>query len=565
MSTSTAGRTLSPGVTGLVVGTLAGLVALGPALGPGYLLAYDMVFVPDQPLTARVLGTDGSVPRAVPNDLMVVLASTVLPGDTVQKVLLLAAFVLAGWGVGRMMPTPLAAAVAAATLSWNAYVFERLAIGHWGFLLGLAALPWAAGACAGVRRGQPGAVPQLCLVVALAGLAGSTALVLVAVLVLALLAGPGWRGRVRAGGWAALAMLGAAAPWLVPALREVGSSRADPAGVAAFAARADTPLGVVPSLATTGGIWNRAVWPAERGEVLVAVAALILVVVAVAAGAGPWRRLAGGLATAALAAGAVGLAVAVAATVPWLDPLVRLVVVHLPGGGLVRDGQKFVALALLPLAACAGMAADRARRHLRSGAWVIVLLPVAVLPSLAWGLHGRLQPVDYPASWPALRAEVDRVTEVTPGAVAVFPFTYYRRYAWNGDRVVLDPVPRLLDSDVIANDDLPLSAGLVAGEDPRAARVRAGLDRGDDLAGVLAGEGVRYVVAELDQPDIGGQRARLRDLPVVWRAGDLELLRVPGAAVPAPHRPPPVGAVLGALTLLAAAGAVLLPRLRRRC
>ena len=157
------------------------------------------------------------------------------------------------------------------------------------------------------------------------------------------------------------------------------------------------------------------------------------------------------------------------------------------------------------------------------------------------------------------------MTEVRPGAVAVFPFTYYRRYAWNGDRVVLDPVPRLLDADVVANDDLPLQNGVVAGEDPRAARIRAGLDRGDDLARVLAGEGVRYVVVELDQPDIDSQRSRLRDLPVLWRAGDLALLRVPGATVPAPHRPPPVGIVLGGLTLLAAAGAVLLPRLRRRC
>jgi hypothetical protein len=553
------------GPAGLAAGTVAGLLALGPALGRGFLLAYDMVFVPDQPLTSTVLGTDGSVPRAVPNDLVVVLASRVLPGDIVQKLILLLAFALAGWGIGRLMPTRLAAVAAATVFTWNAYVFERLAIGHWGFLLGLAALPWAAGACAAVRRGQPGAVPRLCLVVALAGLAGSTALVLVAVLVLALLAWPGWRDRVRPGGWVALATLGAAAPWLLPALREVGSLPADPAGVAAFAARADTPLGVLPSLVTTGGIWNRAVWPAERGDVLVAAATLVLVVLAVAAGARPWQRLAGGVAPAALVTGAVGLVVAVAAAVPWLEPLVRLVVVHVPGGGLVRDGQKFVALALLPLAACAGLAAERAQRHLRGGAWVIVLLPVALLPSLAWGLQGRLEPVAYPASWPALRAEVDRVTEVRPGAVAVFPFTYYRRYAWNGDRVVLDPVPRLLDGDVVANDDLPLSGGVVAGEDPRAARIRAGLDRGDDVATVLAGEGVRYVVAELDQPDIDGQQAQLRDLPLLWRAGELALLRVPGPAAPAPHRPPPLGIVLGGLTLLASAGAVLLPRLRRRC
>ena len=60
-------------VVGSLVGTLVGLVVLGPALAPGYTLHYDLVFVPDLPLSARTLGTDGSVPRAVPNDLVVAL------------------------------------------------------------------------------------------------------------------------------------------------------------------------------------------------------------------------------------------------------------------------------------------------------------------------------------------------------------------------------------------------------------------------------------------------------------------------------------------------------------
>ena len=98
-------RRVTPGVAGLLVGGLLGLLALGPALRPGYLLSYDMVFVPDQPLTAMTLGTDGSVPRAVPNDLVVVLASHLLPGDVVQKILLLAVFVLGGWGVDLLWTT----------------------------------------------------------------------------------------------------------------------------------------------------------------------------------------------------------------------------------------------------------------------------------------------------------------------------------------------------------------------------------------------------------------------------------------------------------------------------
>lgn len=558
-------RPSAPGGVGALVGLASGLLALGPALANGYLLVYDLVGVPDQPLTAMVLGTDGSVPRAVPSDLTVVLLSTVLPGDVVQKLLLLAAFVLGGWGVGRLMPTRLAAAVAAATLTWNAYVVERLAIGHWGFLLGLAALPWAAGAVADVRRREPGAVPRLCLVLALSGLAGSTALVMVTVLVLVLMVGPGWRDRLGPLGWALLTALGAAAPWLVPALRLAGSLPADPGGVPAFAARADTPLGLLPSLVTTGAIWNPAVWPAERGSGVVAAATLMLVVAAVAAGAGPWLRSSPTTAVGVLVVGVVGLVVAIAGAVPGLRELVRGVVVGVPGGGLVRDGQKFVALAVLPLACCAGLAAQRARRYLRQGAWLLIAVPVAVLPSLAWGAHGRLDPTTYPPSWLALRSEVDRATQHTPGAVAVFPFTYYRRYAWNSDHVVLDPVPRLLDAEVVENDDLALADRVVSGEDPRAARIRRALAGGGDLGAALSSQGVRWVLEQRDQPDPTGELARLDQLPLVWSQGDLALRRVPGPPAPPPDRQPPVGVVLGGVTLLTALGAVLLPWWRRRC
>ncbi|MDQ1585924.1 MAG: hypothetical protein QOH80_1289, partial [Actinomycetota bacterium] len=54
----------------LVVGWLGALalLMLGPALGPGFALSYDMVFVPDQTLSAASLGASDSPPRAVPVD-----------------------------------------------------------------------------------------------------------------------------------------------------------------------------------------------------------------------------------------------------------------------------------------------------------------------------------------------------------------------------------------------------------------------------------------------------------------------------------------------------------------
>ena len=65
--------------------------------------------------------------------------------------------------------------------------------------------------------------------------------------------GPARRRLISAA--AALAVLAVASlPWLIPsALRPV---YADPAGIAAFAARADTPFGSSGSLLMLGGVWT---------------------------------------------------------------------------------------------------------------------------------------------------------------------------------------------------------------------------------------------------------------------------------------------------------------------
>ena len=47
---------------------LLAVVVLGPALGPGYVLQYDMVFVPRQWLLPASFGLGGQLPRAVPQD-----------------------------------------------------------------------------------------------------------------------------------------------------------------------------------------------------------------------------------------------------------------------------------------------------------------------------------------------------------------------------------------------------------------------------------------------------------------------------------------------------------------
>jgi len=86
----------------------------------------------------------------------------------------------------------------------------------------------------------------------------------------------GRRRVLRAAG----AVLVLSLPWIVAGLLHPAGGDSDPAGVAAFAARAEGWGGPLLALLGTGGIWNAGAVPASRGSVLLPVATLNLLVTA---------------------------------------------------------------------------------------------------------------------------------------------------------------------------------------------------------------------------------------------------------------------------------------------
>ena len=85
------------------VGLGLGLLALGPALGRGFVLSYDMVFVPAPPISSADFGFTGEPARAVPSDLTVALVAKIIPAELVQKMILLAIFMLACAGAAALL------------------------------------------------------------------------------------------------------------------------------------------------------------------------------------------------------------------------------------------------------------------------------------------------------------------------------------------------------------------------------------------------------------------------------------------------------------------------------
>ena len=114
--------------------------------------------------------------------------------------------------------------------------------------------------------------------------------------------------------------------------------------------------------------------------------ALALVALAVAGWRGsPVRR---GPGAGLLVLGALGVVLALAGSLPVLRVLLEAVVTSVPGGGLLRDGQKWAAWWALPLAVGAGLGARRVAAVVRPvgaaaaavASGVLLLLPVAGLP-----------------------------------------------------------------------------------------------------------------------------------------------------------------------------------------
>lgn len=350
---------------------------------------------------------------------------------------------------------------------------------------------------------------------------------------------------------AALALGVLSLPWLVPAL--LSRAMTDPAGVEAFAARADGPLGTVGSLLSLGGIWNANAVVPGQGSWWSAIVRLALAAVAVwgfarlrapraapgeepsrgagqgeeplhragvedvppdgaGPGAAPYRAgvavaAGGGLAVALVGAFAPG---ALGGLIAWW-----------PGFGPLRDGQLY--LAPFVLLQAVGLASVVARWHSRAVVAVAVAVPVLVLPTFALGAFGRLSAVDYPDEWRRVQAIVN--ADPVPGALLSLPWGAHRAFEWNGRRVVLDPATKMFRRRVLWNDallvGLPGGGRLrVAAEDPASAAAEAALRAGPGgRAAALAGLGIRYVLAPAGDNTF-------HDAVTVFQGREIRLLRL---------------------------------------
>jgi len=228
----------------------------------------------------------------------------------------------------------------------------------------------------------------------------------------------------------------------------------------------------------------------------------------------------------------------------------------LPGGGVLRDSQKFVIpLALLGSVAF-GAGVDRilgrleeSDRRTRRAALVLPLLPVALAPTLAWGAWGRLSPVSYPLSWD--RAESVLVADPAPGAVLSLPWHSYLPLRWNRDRTVRQIAPIYFSRPVVADTALRVGRFTLPAEDPWSRLAAPAATGRTPLRPRLPDLGVRYVML-LKEADWRSWLPSLQGLAPVFETGDMALFRSDGPTRgPTFPEPPAVPVLAGDAVTLA--------------
>ncbi|MCW2847570.1 MAG: hypothetical protein JWR90_1544 [Marmoricola sp.] len=490
----------------LATSLVLAVALLGPMLlRRGYVLRGDMVFVPAQPWKGAWLGLDGRVPRFVPGDAFLSSAGMVLPGDLVQKLVLLVALAVGGVGAGRLTaPSSAPSRVAGIALFlWNPWVYERLAIGQWGVVVGYLLLPWTVLAAERRRDGHAGAWSALALLLGVSAVfSPASGLVALATAVAVVAVGGGRRAVGATVGLGLLMNL----TWIVPSLVHAGALAAPDGQFAGFAPRAESGLGVVASLLSFGGIWKASIVPPERTSAVIVLLSCLLTLAAVAglrAAVRTHRSRVLGLAAVGGAALLLTLVTAVPGVVAGLDAAAARV----PALGILRDSQRYLGPAVLALVPCLAAATDRLHARARQGvgalhvvAGLLVVAPVLCLPTLAFGMHGDLHPVAYPREWFTVR------DQVPGGRMVVLPWRGgYRGFDWNDRRASLDPAPRFFPGDVLIDDRLYLGSRTLDSEDPLLLDVRRAL-LSTDPVGALHRLGVRTVLVEkgttFDLPDL---------------------------------------------------------------
>lgn len=487
------------------------LAVMLPLLQPGFILTLDMVFTPHLRLPDTI--TSSYVLHAV-----LYLLGHILPADLVTKLLLVAALLLAMFGMHRLlrcyMPrragTDWGLYIAAVFYGLNPFTYSRFMAGQYSVLLGYALLPWFVRQLIVFGR-EPYLMNALKLGMAsaLIGIVSIHTLGEVAVIAVVAASLGLWQYRselhayIRYGAAALGVCLLLSSYWLIPLVIGQGKT-ADTihsftaADTQAFATTGGSVIGKIGNIIRLQGFWaeDRALYmlPQDRTVLWGLMMLVVLALVAVGSVA-LWRKHPAG----AVLFGASALI----GTVLALGCISGL----LSAVGF-REPHKFVGLVALAYAVfiAFGMQTTLRRVQVRgmiaytAGIAVACALPLMITRVMLWGFDGQLVPRHYPASWTAVNRRLNQ--DQGRGDVLALPWHQYMSYRFAG-RIIANPSASFFDRTIIVSQDPELGGASSGKQDvthQTLNKILATDIRSEEFSRQLANLHIKYVLLakELD-------------------------------------------------------------------
>ena len=489
------------GLLGLVIGVLV----VAPWVTGGYLLLLDWVNGPSSTVSPGLYGLSENALDAMPWRLGVELLRTIVGPVAAAWLIVLLPFPIAAAGAAHLMrmgrlPSYSAALVATCT----PLIVDRVTAGHVAYLLGLSFLPWLLSSALNARTQQrwfsARTAGWYALSIAVSphmAWLGGTVLLLVTLLP---------RTSIRDAVRLLLTGLAAAAIYayaLAVVLTGVTTLKIGNADLDAFATHVG-PGGLLPTVLSLHGYWRD--WDGQVRNVLgvaaipVAIAAAAVIVVGLMSMLGAGNRR-GRLALAFIVIGAV-LACGTQGPFGWLYQWAFDTV---PLFTTMREPAKWLGLVQLGfvIAMAAGVRAiedwDRAPTLRRPLAIVACLLPLTVLPALAWGLGGRVDTSTYPDDWSSAARQLDPA----PARALFLPWHGYQPFPFTDERAVATPAAAFFAAPILSSSAVevgPLRSGSASTQQAVMDELVAA-GGGPDFAGALSRLGVTRVLVSLGLED----------------------------------------------------------------
>ena len=485
---------LESGLVGLAVGLLVVL----PWVAGGYVLLLDWVSGPASTISPGLYGLSDNALDAMPWRLGIEAMRTVFGPEATSWLIVLLPFPIAAAGAAHLMrmgrlPSYAAALAAVCT----PVVVDRVMAGHVAYLLGISLLPWLLSSALNARTQQrwfsARTAGWYALSIAISphmAWIGGVVLLMVTLL-----------PRMSARDIVRLLLTGIAAAGIyayaaVVVLSGVPTLSIGAADLEAFATSTG-PGGILPTVLTLHGFWRD--WDNQVRLVLGPAFWLVAAAVGTVIVLGLVRMLRQGnrrgrLAVAFIVAGAI-LAAGTQGPFGWLY---QWAFDTIPLFTTMREPAKW--LALVQLGYVIGFAAGvqalqtsvRVPAPLRRPLPVVaMLLPLAVLPALAWGLGGRVSTTEYPASWAAAAARLDPA----PARMLFLPWHGYQPFPFTQDRTVATPAGAFFPGPVLSSSAVevgPLRSDSTSQQQAAMDELVAA-GGGPDFVGSLVNLGVTHV------------------------------------------------------------------------